>query len=409
MLLSDPVPLLDTSAWPGYENIEILPRIYGAAWVRPIAADESGRSFVIAGHAAEVVESVTLDGKPTAFQWRNGLDPAGRPAAFVDLARRAPSGAKLAARVRGLSGDPAAIVGDLYPVPDLRDFAAWCRNEGLELSGALVEKTTVRAAVAEVLRQVGATWSAGLTGFARPFPPPADDPIHAEFGPRDIGRDWSAECGLDAVVSRLQVPFDFDASTGKFRQTLVLAAPGGIEAFGAREGEFSLPWVRTSRQAIAVATRHLKWRARPVWTLQFSTGPTFRGIQPGGLIIVRHPRLPAAGEFVVTDIDPGIGSGTAKVTAQTAAGLEPAVEVAGLGRAFERSESGLRVTYADGVATLVISDPDGAPIRDAVVTLGDQKSKTDRSGTARLKIARGTYPVSVEADGFAPMTMEITL
>lgn len=409
MLLSDPVPLLDTSAWPGYENIETVPRVYGAAWVRPLAVDDSARSFIVAGHAAEAVESFTVDGKPVAFQWRNGLDPAGRAAAFVDLARRAPSSAKLAARVWGLSGDPAAIVGDLYPVADFREFATWARNEGLELSGALTEKATVRSAVAEVLRQAGATWSAGLSGFARPFPPPTDDPIQADFGSLDLARDWRAECALADIVTRLRVPFDFDASSGRFGQTLTLVAPRAAETHGVRESEFPLPWVRTSRQAIATATRHLKWRARPMWTLRFSAGPAFRDVRPGGWIVVRHPRLPAAGEFVVIDADPGIGVGAVSIVAQSPVGASSAVEVASLGRVFDRSESGLRVTYADGVATLVIADPNDAPIRDAVVTLGSQKGKTDRAGTVRFKIARGTYPVIVEAGGFAPVSMEITL
>ena len=80
-----------------------------------------------------------------------------------------------------------------------------------------------------------------------------------------------------------------------------------------------------------------------------------------------------------------------------------------MGGLFEEPASGLRVTYADGVATLVVADPNDAPIREAVVTFDDQKGRTDRTGTVRFKAARGAHRVTVEASGFAPMEMEITL
>jgi hypothetical protein len=323
--LSDLIPLRDTSAWAGYDSIAIIPRIYGRATVAPIRYSENGLTFVLADHALQGVDSVTLDGTElSGWRWRNGADLTGHAVALIDLSAAPDSGSVLAATVRGLSGNPADIINDLYPRSDLQDFRIWCSNAGLLLGGALDAKMTVRAALAFVLQQVGAVFSAGLPGFALPFPPPAGDPLHAEFGPLDLA-SWSAECSLSDLVTRLAVPFDWDYAAGKARQSVVLEATTASAAHGVRESELALPWVKTARQAVATATAWLQWRARPLWQFKFEAGVQFRSLQPGGWISITHPRLPVAGDVVVLDVDPGYGSGAVTITAQAPAGLEPAV------------------------------------------------------------------------------------
>ena len=34
-LLSDPLPLRDTRVWPGYDEVKVIPRIYGRARITP--------------------------------------------------------------------------------------------------------------------------------------------------------------------------------------------------------------------------------------------------------------------------------------------------------------------------------------------------------------------------------------
>ena len=72
---------------------------------------------MLADHALAGVDAVTVGGKAIAgWRWYNGADITGHACAFLELSQPPASGATLAAEVRGLSGNPAAILADLYPV-----------------------------------------------------------------------------------------------------------------------------------------------------------------------------------------------------------------------------------------------------------------------------------------------------
>ena len=175
--LSDLIPLRTTSAWPGYGSIEIIPRVYGRAHVAPLRYNATGTQYVLADHALAGVDAVTLDGKSLpGWTWNNGFDMTGHAASFLQLSS-APESGVLAATVRGLSGNPANIIADIYPRNDLQDFRILCANQELVLGGALDTKMTIRAALTFVLDQIGAVWSAGLPGFTVSFPPSADTPV----------------------------------------------------------------------------------------------------------------------------------------------------------------------------------------------------------------------------------------
>jgi len=407
--LSDPVPLRDTSAWPGFDSIEIIPRVYGRAKVKPLRYSEAGTVFVVADHAVEAVDSVTLDGESVAFQWWNGSDVSGHACAFVALPEAPDTGARLAAEVRGLSGNPADIVADLYPAADLSDFGAHCRNAGLALGGALTERMTVRAAVQFVLGQVGAVWSAGLPGFARPFPPADDGPIWASFGALDVA-GWSAECSLDRIVTRLAVQFDFDAVEGKHRQSLTLEAPASSARHGVREADLALPWVRDARQGAETATAHLQWRARPLWRVQFSAGVQYRDLQPGGWVSLSTPRLPMPGLYVVTDFDPGLGRGSVTVTAEAPAGFGPAVAIVGQASAFEPIRTEYALQAGGDTATLTVTDETGQKLPGSKVWI-DGKGPVTADATAKVRFPAtpGKHVLRIEADGRRSITTEVQI
>lgn len=408
-LLSDTVPLRDTSAWPGFDAIEIIPRVYGRATVKPLRYNEAGTLYVVADHAIAGVDAVRVGGQAIAG-WKayNGADQTGHGVAFLRLSAPLQSGDEIAADVRGLDGNPAAIVADLYPRAALPEFAIYCRNHRLELGGVLAEKMTVRAALSFALEQVGAAWSAGLPGFALPFPPPADGPLAATLGPLDVS-NWTVECALENLFTRVTVPFDYDYAAGKARQSITLVAKSAKILHGERTAELALPWVKSSRQAIATATAWLQWRARPKWVLTGSISVQHRSLQPGSLISVSHPRLPVSGEYVLTNVDPGYGSGAVSITAEALPGLIPIVSIETVGKRFDPPSDGLNITYENGVATLVIVDPNGSPVRDAAVVFDGKNGKTDITGTVSFKADPGVHAVVINAAGFAPLEMEITL
>lgn len=407
--LADPLPLRDTSAWPGYDAITILPRVYGRARVKPLRYDESGTLYVLADHALSGVDAVTVDDQPVSgFRWRNGADVTGHAVALLELASAPDTSANLVAEVRGLSGNPADIIADLYPRAQAPDFAVHCCNAGLELGGAITERMTVRAALDFVLNQVGAVWSAGLPGFAKPFPPSADDPIHAVLGPLDLS-NWSAECGLERLITRLSVTFDEDGAEKKARQSLVLEAPESIRAHGLREGTLALPWVRTARQALATATTWLHWRARPVWTLQADIGVTHRGLPPGGWISLSHPRLPQSGEYVITDLDPGYGQGAVSITAQAPAGPVPAVTLTRQSAAFAPIRTDYIIQPGAQIVTLTVTDPQGKKLPGSRVWVdGKGPITADAAAQVRFRANPGRHVLRIQADG-VEINTEISL
>lgn len=408
--LSDLVPLRDTSAWAGYDAIAIIPRVYGRATVGMLRYNDAGTLYVVADHAIAGVDSVTVDGEKTdGYRWRNGADTSGHAVAFLELAEAPDSSAELAAEVRGLSGNPADILRDIYPRKDLQDFAIYCRNHGLELGGALDMKITVRAAIDFIAKQAGAVWSAGLPGFATPFPPDMDGPLWASFSKLDIA-GWSAECGLDRIVTRVTVPFDFDYSAGKARQSVILESPAATREHGAREAELSLPWVRSARQAVATASAWLQWRARPLWALKFSCGVQYRDIQPGGWITVDHPSLPMVGAYVVTDIDPGYGSGAVTITAEAPAGMTPAVRTVLKSSAFDPITTEYSLDAGGDTVAVTITDDAGQPLPGAKVWIdGKGPITADAGAKVRFKATPGKHVLRVEADGRSAATTEIAL
>lgn len=329
--LADPLDLRDTSVWPGYDQIAIIPRVYGRTRVSGLRYAAHGKTYVLADHALAGVDAV-YDGGVAIAGWRhdNGADLTGHAVAFLQLSA-VPKGA-ISADVRGLSGNPAAVLADLYPRAAAPDLAVRCLNAGIELGGALLERTTLRGALQFVVDQFGGAWSAGMAGFATFFPPPDDGPLQATFGRLDVA-DASAECQLDALITRLTVPFDWDYAANKARQSLALTTDTSTR-FGERPAQLALPWVKTAREALEIATRYLQWRGRPLWAMTWTAGVQYRELQPGGWITI-DIGLPIVGMAVVTDIDPGYGSGTVKISAQAPAGLAPRVTVVRAGAAFE--------------------------------------------------------------------------
>ena len=408
--LSDSITLRDTSVWPGYDSIKIIPRVYGRAAVAPIRYSETGTTLVLADHALHGVDAVTVDGATMdGWRWKNGADLTGHAVAFLELPEAPDTSAVVSATVRGLSGNPADIINDLYQRSDLQDFRAWCVNEGLELGGAINSRMTVRAALVFVLQQVGAVWSAGLSGFAMPFPPDAGGALWADFGPLDLA-SWSAECDLSSLITRVTVPFDWDYAAGKAQQSVVLEATTASARHGVREAELAMPWVKTARQAVATATAWLKWRARPLWSFQFKTGVQFRDLQPGGWIKLSHPRLPVSGEAVVMDIDPGYGRGEVSITAQAPAGLTPAVTLVRQSGAFDPIRTEYTISAGGDVATITITDETGQPLPGAKVWIDDKGPITaDAEAKVRFQATPGRHVLRIEADGRAAVITEIEL
>ena len=69
----------------------------------------------------------------------------------------------------------------------------------------------------------------------------------------------------------------------------------------------------------------------------------------------------------------------------------------------------MNVDYVNGVATLTILDDSSRPLAGAKVTLDGKTRITDSTGIVSFTVKRGTYPVTIEAVGYAPMESEVTI
>lgn len=422
--LSDAVPLRSTAVWPKFAKPEPLNVVYGRCTVPVIQADQSRKFWLVADHPIGGVDAVYIDGKPAQpFTFHTTTDATGHPVALLELAAPLPANAVLTVAARGkihpdtgaLIENPADVLLDILKMAgyaleeaDLADFRTDCA--GLRIAGMLSSGLTIRAQIAEIAESVGMLWSLAMPGIARRWPPDEGGaiagPLHARFEDYQIG-DVRADCRHDTLYTALKIEYDWDWSKNSARRSATLQADSAV-LYGRRETTLAAKWLTDAASAVERATAWLEAYARPRWTLSMTADLEPR-VPPGGWFAIWHPLLPAVGKMRSLDAEWDFKAQVQRLTAECSVGPLPAVTVTGVGGLFEQPSSGLRVTYADGVATLVIADPNDAPIRDAVVTLGSQKGKTDRTGTVRFKIARGTYPVTVEANGFSPVSMEITL
>ncbi len=421
--LSDPVPLRSTAVWPKFAKPEPLNVVYGRCTVPLIQADQTRKFWLIADHAIGGVDAVHRDGKPErAFAVHNTTDATGHPVALLELAAPLAANAALAATVRGklhpVDGrsidNPADVLADVlrmagYPLEegDIAEFRTECA--GLRIAGMLSADLTLRAQIAEIAESVGMLWSPSMPGIARRWPPDAGtahEPLHARFEERALG-EVDAQCRHDTLYTALKIEYDWDWSKNSARRSVALRADSA-DLYGERETALRAKWLTDTAQAVARATAWLEAYARPRWTLSMTADLEPR-VPPGGRFAVIHSLLPAEGPLRALDAEWDFKGQTQRLTAECSVGPVPKIAVAGAGGLFEEPASGLRVTYANGVATLEISDPNDAPIRDAVVTFDAQKGRTDRTGMVRFKTARGSHQVTVAAAGFAPMTMEMTL
>lgn len=407
--LSDPLPLRETSAWPGYGEKARIPWVFGRATVKALRYSASNRMFVLADHALDGVDAVTVNARPiTGWNWRNGADVTGHAVAFLELAEDPGSTAVVAARVRGGSGEPADILAALGVTADLQELRVALRQTGLVLGGALSAAMTRRAAIQFVVDQLGGCWSAGMPGFAQPFPPGEDAPTWMRFGSLDRG-GLTAECDLSDLATRLSLPFDRDDATGAAQQTLTLAAATAAE-YGQRTATLELPWLHRARDALAVGVRWLHWRARPLWTLKFQAGPDARRIPPGAWIELTGADSPIQGRAVVLDLDPGIGSGVVTIIAQAPAGAVPAVALEQHSGAFAATHVAYALSLGGDEITFTATDSEGIALPGARVWLDTQGPRiADRAGRVTFIATQGSHVVRVEAEGYSPMRVEITL
>lgn len=416
-LLSDPLPLRRALELPQYREDVILPWVYGRATLTPVALDATALEYLVADHPIVGVTAVEVGGLAiSGWQLTQALDSTGHPIAKIRLTTAPKSGEAVAVSLIGrrhpqtgaVIEHPADIAEDLLRASgwavDASAFEA-LRDAfpGLALGGVIAERMTVRAAVSALMDNLGAEWSASPL---RAWLPDLMPDALSTLTPAGVD-DASAESTHDAIATRLVVSFAQDWAAGSARASLTIEAPQSVETFGPIEADLSLPWVRTARDALAIASARLQRLARPLWTFTVTAAPG-SDWRPGDALMLAHHWVPP-GAAMITRITTTAERRT--LTLARPAGPVPRVELARRGSLIDMAGADpLKITYRDGVATFTILTELGDPLAGASVSLdGAQTRSTDRRGQVQFATTRGAHTLLVVASGYEPFEMEVVV
>ncbi|MEW6729039.1 MAG: hypothetical protein AB1332_06815 [Pseudomonadota bacterium] len=422
--LTDPLPLRTSVVWGAFSDVRVLPHVYGRVTLRPVQYDREGTLFLLADHPIAGVDRVTRDDAPTqGYALHHTQDSTGKTVAMLELAEPLAPGERLAVTLRGkrapsgaLLDRPATVLEDILALAGVNvpaDVLDRLRSEAadIEIGGVLDQPgLSTKAALDAIVQSIGGAWSLGARDgvLLDPF---SDDaaPVRATIDPHTCTHP-QAKADHDDIVTLLRITYDHNHATGQPRRAVQLIAPEAMLTFGRIEREWQAPWLKSPRQAEILGRKLLTHLARPRWKISFTyTGKT--RLQPGDLVHLAHPALPVTGAFrlMSADFDPANLSTACSVLASV--GEAPRIELATLSNAHEPViPPGATVDYANGVATFTIRDDLGNPLPGAEVTLDGHATRlTDGAGRVSFQASRGKHMLLVEAQGYSPMQIEVTV
>ena len=424
--LTDTLPLRTSVVWGGYQNVRVLPIVYGAARLTPIPYDAVGRLFVLADHSIAGVDAVTRDNAPTsAWAFHNGLDSTGHAVAFLELATPLATGEALAVTLRGkrqassgqLLTSPAEIMHDVLaevcslPLPWSRFDRFRAQTAGLVLGGVLNNaQQSIRTTLDQLLSSVGAAWSSGAEDIALLYPSADNSGRIALTATPLTAREVISECTHDKIITALRIVYDYDHALGKPRRALALECPEAIRQYGRIEQEWNAAWLRSPREAQALGERLLAWMCRPRWRVCWQQSGA-SSVKPGDLATLAHPLSPLTGAYRLLTADIDMGALCVYCAVEAPVGESPKIITTALSTAFEPVlVTGASVDYQNGQAILTLVDDTGQPLAGAKATFdGSLTRLADNAGRVSFPAARGKHTVRVEATGYAPMDIEITV
>lgn len=426
---TDPVPLRTSVVWGAYKDIRVLPHAYGRVRLAPVPYDRTGRVFLLADHPVAGVESLTRDDAPsTAYRFFNGVDSTGHAAAFIELAAPLAEGERLAVTLHGkrhalhghVLASPAEILFDLIgtvcgiDLPWARFDRFRAETAGMVLGGVIDDPAlSMRAAIDKLLMSVGAAWSAAAPEVAMLYPAQVTGEALLCVDVASAG-GFAAEASHDGIRTALRIVYDYDHALDKPRRALTVEAPEAVRQYGRVEMEWDAGWLRSPRAAQALGERLLRHLARPRYRLRWQqalSGAADRGWVPGALVTVDHPHSPVGGVHRLLAADLDIDALRVDCAVDAPVGDVPKTVTTSLSTAFEPLlQTGATVEYRDGQALFTLLDETGQPIAGASVTLdGAMTRQSDAHGRVSFPAARGRHTVHVEATGYAPMDIEVTL
>jgi hypothetical protein len=288
-------------------------------------------------------------------------------------------------------------------VIDLSEFRGACAAAGIEVGGSLGRAEILRAVVRSLCASIGAVFSDG-----RAFLWPGDAPT----GGWRIGAEFEIDAALQLDTLANDLTLRFFAEDGQPRASIRVEAPDSVATYGRRERVEDAPWLASPRVAIAVATRALRQRARPAWSV--GTGTIERVLRIGDVVALDHPTLPVQASAVVLGRELDTQDGSTRVRFELPVGDVPSVRLVSQSAALDVQQYEAVVVETIGSErVLTLREADGRPIVGAACRLNDNVTRFS-DGAGRVSFPASAMPPGVHviqvqtADGRALAT-EVTV
>lgn len=374
--------------------------------------------FVAARHPMEITRTFTGDLETKSFEARTEA-LGGHSCTVVEFAAPVPIGTEATASGLGkrnevtgeLIENPADILADIMALAD-RDDRWWdqLRAEasvaGIRLAGSFSAKGSIRDRIDAVIDSCGAIWCPGM---ARLYPAPID-------GFRiDLDRYTVADLSVSAspvdTADILRVAFGYDEAEQKNQSFITLEA--SPVRYGGTIADIALPWLQSAASAEAVGRRLLSRLSSVRCSATFST-PLTEFTRPGTWAVLSdHPEWPFDGSanLMFATALRNRKDGSARITAEAIVSDEPTITLTKHSLGSDTiGAGGVEVEFRNGVATLTVLDNSDKPLSGAYVSLdGEAPKKTNAQGQVSFVAAAGPHELAIEADGYVPFTIEITL
>lgn len=420
LLLSEKLPLRTTKNLGDYSTDQPLPHIFGdltRASFPLIRLTE--RRYFVADHPMEVTEVFIEQQKVFSWLASTESDDSGHTWTLVTFSAPVPEASKVSARGRGkrdtdtggLIENPAelaqqvmAITGDYISLPTLRAQASAL---GITMAARVASMEAIKQQMQDLFRSVGAIF----TGDDAQLYPIIDDtsPIF-DLRPDEI-ESLTSEADLADTADVLRLAYDRSDATGKPLRFIELTAsplrydglalevvyPYLRNADAAEKvGRAVLSRLACKRRSVTFGTSNKRvrvgqrWRLdTPLWMLPLTVGDPVVNVLKVERSLYSNS-MQVEGEILLT-------VPTTVVTAYSAA-LPDTIEAA------------IEVIVRDGTATFTITDRNGRPIAGARMSLDGGEPKTaNAQGRVTFTAKAGRHELAVQAQGYVPFTVSVTI
>ena len=416
---SDPLPLRTTRALGDYADDTALQHILGdwSTTQFPLIRLSDTRFFA-ADHPMAVTKVFTA--RQESFGWQAYLesDESGNTWTIVEFSAPVPQDTEVTACGTGKRDDDT---GELIENgadcmrygavlagrdDDFSELRAECSELDIRIAVRIAERVGYRTYIDSVAESIGAmVWHGG----ARLYPTAADPSPILDLDRFEVS-NLRATASLTDTADVLRLAYDRSDASGRALHYIQLSA--SPQRYGGLAKEVLYPFLRSPGNAEAVGRPALQRLAGEKYGVTFDS--TNMAIRPGMWVRpVAHP------EWMVSDTDPVIMVKSAEIDNDT-----NSVAVTGeviVGRATvtvtahslalpDTVEAAVDVAFQDGIATFTITDRDGKPLSHALCSLdGSVPKVTDAQGKVSFPAEPGVHTLDVEAVGYLPFSLEVTL